>query len=70
MAELKPCPFCGGRARHKTAKYNELGAYGNKDEDKKWHGIYCTKCLIGQPKRKYFSYVEAVEKWNTRKGDE
>ena len=31
MAELKPCPFCGGTARHYE---------GNMDS----HGVTCTKC--------------------------
>ena len=64
--KLKPCPFCGGKAKHKVGKYNDTGSYGDKSKDKKWHGIYCTKCGVGQPKRKYFSNEEARKHWNER----
>jgi Lar family restriction alleviation protein len=51
MAELKPCPFCGGEAR----RY-----YGNYD----LHGITCSKCplkLYG-----YSTKGSATRAWNTR----
>ena len=70
MAELKPCPFCGGKARHKAAKFNKLGAYGDKKDDLKWHAIYCTTCKLSQPARTYFAEEEAVEAWNRRVNDE
>ena len=35
MFELKLCPFCSSKARHKAAKFNKLGAYGNKKDDLK-----------------------------------
>lgn len=51
MAELKPCPFCGGKARlnyHQTKYYgqNEIGA-----KKIKYTGyIVCNKCLSrGKP---------------------
>lgn len=64
--KLKPCPFCGGKSRHKAAKFNKLGAYGDKKDDLKWHAIYCTACKLSQPARTYFSDEEAVEAWNRR----
>lgn len=64
--KIKACPFCGSKARTKGAKYNELGAYGDANQDKHWYGVYCPNCGINQPKRTYFSKEEAIEKWNDR----
>lgn len=66
MSELKSCPFCGGKARIKGAVYNDLGVYGNKETDKRWFGVYCSDCLVSQPKRKYSSKLEAITAWNRR----
>ena len=66
MDKLKPCPFCGGRARKKGAKYNTLGAYGGEETEKRWFGVYCTKCRVGQPARVYETAEEATEQWNRR----
>ena len=63
---IKPCPFCGGKARTKGAKYNELGSYGDTKDDKHWYGVYCPTCHVNQPKRTYFSKEEAIEIWNKR----
>lgn len=59
--ELKPCPFCGGKARI----FFIYGAY--------WVG--CPKCMIDIPpvnthkyKRKY-AIQKVIETWNTRKGE-
>ena len=64
--KLKPCPFCGGKARKKGAKYNTLGVYGGKNTEKTWHGIYCTECRIGQPSRVYENRNDAINAWNRR----
>ena len=40
MAELKPCPFCGGKARMKHIHYNLLGAYGTAKDKREWFGVY------------------------------
>ena len=51
MAELLPCPFCGGEAR----RY-----YGNTD----CYGITCKKCtckIYG-----YANKASATRAWNTR----
>ena len=66
MAELKPCPCCGGKARMKHGKYNLLGAYGTAELDRKWFGVYCTACEMSQPRRRYDSKEEAIEAWNKR----
>ncbi len=51
MAELKPCPFCGGEAR----RYN-----GNIDS----YGVVCNKC--GAKVYGYASKASATKAWNTR----
>lgn len=67
---LKPCPFCGGKAVHKTSVYNKYGSYGYDlgEPNLQWHGVYCRKCKVGQPKRTYFSIEEAYDNWNNRIG--
>ena len=60
MAELKPCPFCGGEAD----EYE--GDYGN--------GVYCMNCgaMVGEPIHLEYrvaervTYEQAIEAWNTR----
>ena len=66
MAELKPCPFCGGEARMKYGKYNLLGAYGTEETERMWAGVYCVKCGISQPIRRNPTKEQAIEYWNMR----
>ena len=66
MAELKPCPFCGWKARLKHGSYNLLGAYGTTDEDRQWYGVFCYECGVSQPKRQYDTKEKAIEAWNRR----
>ena len=66
MAELKPCPFCGGQARMKYGKYNLLGAYGTEETERKWARVYCIKCGISQPIRINPTKEQAIEYWNMR----
>ena len=68
--ELKPCPFCGGKARRKHDTYNLLGAYGNKDTKREWHAIWCPSCKMSQPKRTYASREQSEEAWNRRVSDD
>lgn len=65
MGELKPCPFCGRKAKivKRPNGMFEIGCedfptdcYGNVCLDAK-----CKGCTDGYAKRKY-----AVEAWNTR----
>ncbi len=62
MAELKPCPFCGGAAR--TYTYNST----NKGKEQKLWLCQCVKCRVNYPSLivscKHES--EAVEAWNRR----
>ena len=63
MTELKPCPFCGGKAvlSHKT------------EWDEKCSYVYCTTCSIrtaGVPvSSEYSSDEKAVKVWNRREGE-
>lgn len=59
MAELKPCPFCGGDAKMKEVTYgNNCSAYV----------VWCGNGNCGvQPSTRYFRVrKEAVEAWNRR----
>ncbi|MBQ7873744.1 MAG: Lar family restriction alleviation protein [Oscillospiraceae bacterium] len=58
MAELKPCPFCGGRARVIQSDPLEKGK-------KEFYvfGVYCTDC--GGLMRKC-AEEDAVKAWNRR----
>ena len=52
MTELKPCPFCGGKAE-------AIRVYANE-----WY-VQCTICpctMIGG----YYTEKEAIESWNKR----
>ena len=59
MAELKPCPFCGGEAKlvkrkFKTGFYPSGGTFY----------VHCKVCLITtQPRQKA---EDVIEVWNTR----
>ena len=56
MAELKPCPFCGGEARPKL--------YHNKECTWIRHYVQCERCDVAIPK--YLNREVAIEAWNTR----
>ncbi len=60
------CPFCRGNARVKHGTYNDLGAYGDKKDDKTWFAVYCTICKVSQPSRCYHSKKTAIDAWNQR----
>lgn len=59
MDELKPCPFCGGKAKLKII-YSDAIAMMEKIT---WHKISCTKCDC---KIERFDVIEAIEAWNRR----
>lgn len=58
MAELLPCPFCGGKAFINTYDYEGFG---------KTYYVFCTNCQVETFERN--TEVEAVEAWNRRAGD-
>lgn len=71
MAELKPCPFCGGKAEHKeglhiTPVYDDNGAYVDISECIYYEQTGCPTCNI------WFDLWEdgpegiTIEKWNRR----
>lgn len=59
--ELKPCPFCGGRAsaRRFDGKFFDV------------YKVYCMNedCYIEPATRPYYSKKEAIEAWNRRVDD-
>ena len=57
MAELKPCPFCGGKdCGTLTTSY-----------DGYWHAVFCENCMAQT--RKCRRKEDAIEAWNRRVGD-
>lgn len=60
MQELKPCPFCGQQPRVTKTK-------GWKNAMPARYGVLCADCAIclGWSDTE----AEAVERWNTRKGE-
>lgn len=54
MAELKSCPFCGGKA--------ELYGINNGNP----FIVYCTVCGVEMGNEKAFLTYQAIEAWNTR----
>lgn len=54
--ELKPCPFCGGKAR--------IIGTGNKISTK--HNSYCALCECGVNSRWFHTTIEVKQQWNTR----
>lgn len=80
MAELKPCPFCGGEAKFFCKTSTVRGV------TRGWEfGIFCSKCDVTTPRTNYrlevqFEYygelhtiiderLEAIEAWNRRVGE-
>ena len=56
MADLKPCPFCGGEAETENRH--------NRYTD--WWEVKCTDCNASLNERYEYEF-EAVAAWNTRK---
>ena len=53
MSELKPCPFCGGKARLNEYKDCEI-----------WYEVWCDGCAVRT--EQYENEDEAVKVWNHR----
>lgn len=76
MAELKPCPFCGGAAKVETSQHGVDG-FGTYYQ---LHSVRCKKCraTTGETYRSEFrrdcgtfrvikdGYAEAITDWNRR----
>ena len=77
MAELKPCPFCGGTAKLYVKTNCSRGV------TRGWEfGVFCVKCSVTSPKTNYRLEVQldtdgevipiiderplAIEAWNRR----
>ena len=59
MADLLPCPFCGGKA--------EMGV--NKDSTVREYFVGCMNCHIRLYKigyKRFYTEAEAIAAWNTR----
>lgn len=85
MSELKPCPFCGGKASvmdnaNEEVSYGAFG-YGTRGYPT-WYRCYCTECgAAGEPVRiekggenntfyEKYTKEKAIEAWNRRANDE
>lgn len=55
MDELKPCPFCGGKAKIRSEKYWQPNVRRN---------VICTNCFANTGW--YKTEDEAIEAWNRR----
>lgn len=58
--ELKPCPFCGGKAKKQTVETTIL--------NDTYYGVRCTKCYCGTTG--YLNYGYAIQAWNRRTDNE
>ena len=63
MTELKPCPFCRGKAELKIICSDGIAMMPKIT----WHIVRCVKC---DAKIERFASVEAIEAWNRRVNDE
>ncbi len=59
MAELKPCPFCGG----------EPIVTGHHNRFTEWYLCSCPQCHISQTGSEYGFKFEAIDAWNRRQND-
>ena len=53
MKELKPCPFCGGKAKVET-------------KSSIWWIVKCTKCPCEVGRSWFYIKRDAIEAWNRR----
>lgn len=68
MDEVKPCPFCGGRA-----EVDARSSRGPHGEEFPWWHVVCLSCCATGPRvvRHYhgdaYAIGEAVRAWNARR---
>ena len=73
MTELKPCPFCGGKAKVYVCDCS--GRYFTDIGTDTYHGIQMTCCLIrcercGVKTKAYLTRRGVFNAWNRRSDDE
>jgi Lar family restriction alleviation protein len=56
MNDLKPCPFCGGKAI----------VEGHHNRFMEWYLCSCPECHVSQTGNEYGFKFEAIEAWNRR----
>ena len=66
MAELKPCPFCGGAARLREYRTFNERIHGLATR----YYVQCEVCRIEVPTLGYESDDEVVKAWNRREGEQ
>lgn len=59
MTNLKPCPFCGGKARLKLISTDAITMM----PPMYWHRVECISCRAGIEKK---DPEQAIEAWNRR----
>ena len=62
MTELKPCPFCGGKAR-----IVENDPFGSQRKEFRCYGVICNGCDAHFWKN---TEEEAIDAWNRRADNE
>ncbi len=60
--ELKPCPFCGGKAKLKVYRNSQ----GEKEYFVYCTSIYPTECAVCPDTTFYISKDGAIDAWNRR----
>jgi hypothetical protein len=66
QAEIRRCPFCGGKARHGKGMKRKVENLYQKAGEWMWQPyIGCKACGFS---RSFDSVEEAVEWWNRRQG--
>lgn len=71
MSELKPCPFCGGKAqvRYYGKGSGPFGYTSNILMRSEPGCVVCLKCEATIPKYSRMRVCRAIEAWNRRVGD-
>ena len=70
MTELKPCPFCGGKAqiRYTGNGSGPSGYTSNVVMRSKPGFVMCLNCEVAMPRNSRVG--RAIEKWNRRVNDD
>ena len=66
MDDLKPCPFCGGEIEERGGQCN----YGKKIMPLNIKRSKCGTSVAMKPAWNTNAYLDAVEAWNRRAGEE